>query len=224
MDLLLNKESVEFYLKELDLKDSSRKIFGSKLHDYKLQPPLNEKIISTFEVQNEITFPLDYKFFISEIGNGGAGPKYGLFPFQMHHSGHDLVVWKENYSIGDLTKPFLHKDSWNLPTEFWEKEPNPSPDTSPEDEDEMNEVWEKELIENYWRLDLINGTIPICDLGCASENLLVVNGQQKSFVWVDERADYKGLSPLKNKNGEPVTFSDWYLSWLRRSLKLVGII
>jgi hypothetical protein len=178
MELNFTKESIRFYLKELDLKDKSRSVFGAKLHDYKLQPPLDIKVISDFESEKNITFPLDYKYFITEIGNGGAGPKYGLFPFHMHHSGHNLVNWSENVDVGDLTKPFLFQEDWNLPESFWEQEPDPSPNISVEEEDEMNEIWEQKLIENYWTTDLTNGTIPICDLGCASQHLLVVTGAE----------------------------------------------
>ena len=224
LELNFTKESIHFYLKELELRDSSRSVFGSNSHDYQLLPPLDIQVISDFESKKNIVLPLDYKYFISEIGNGGAGPKYGLFPFHMHHSGHDLVDWKEDFDVGDLAKHFPHKDAWNLPALFWEQEPDPSPDISDEEEDEMNEIWQQKLIENYWRTDLINGSIPICDLGCASLHLLVITGERKGSVWADERADCKGIIPLKDKNDEPLTFSSWYLKWLRNSLKRFGII
>jgi len=36
----------------------------------------------------------------------------------------------------------------------------------------------------------------------------------KGMVWDDDRVDLKGIRPLVDEHGRPVTFAGWYLSWL----------
>ena len=78
----------------------------------------------------------------------------------------------------------------------------------------MMDAWDKELEEHYWNPAFMNGAIPICDRGCALRQWLVVSGPQRGYVWNDDRADYGGIYPLLNEEGRPMTFTDWYLSWL----------
>ena len=97
--------------------------------------------------------------------------------------------------------------------EFWDKEPNPPEETSQEEEDRLWQEWDKILEANYWNPSIMDGAIPICHLGCAQRQWLVINGEQRGFVWDDMRADNRGIAPTKAR-GKPMTFSDWYLAWL----------
>ncbi len=58
--------------------DTNFRIFGSKEHRYHLGPILSDAELSIFESSNRIQLPNDYRQFLSTIGNGGAGPFYGL--------------------------------------------------------------------------------------------------------------------------------------------------
>jgi predicted ATPase with chaperone activity len=52
-------------------------------------------------------------------------------------------------------------------------------------------------------------------LGCALRQWLVINGEQRGFVWDDYRADEAGIEPLRDSaTGNQMTFADWYMSWL----------
>ena len=181
-----------------------------------------KSVVEAFERQHGIALPDDYKLFITEIGDGGAGPYYGVFPFGLHDDCHDYCTWERGYLVGDFSKPFPHANAWNLPDSFWANQPDPPPGTSLEEEDRLMEAWDKELEEKYWNPSLVNGAIPICHLGCALRQWLVVNGEQKGHVWHDDRADYKGLYPAKDKAGSTMTFSEWYMSWLTGALREVG--
>jgi hypothetical protein len=75
---------------------------------------------------------------------------------------------------------------------------------------------------HYWNPAVMNGAIPICHLGCALRQWLVIHGEQPGFVWNDDRADDAGIAPLLDQAGNPVTFSDWYMGWLKDSLQRVG--
>ena len=218
----LEKQDVVDLLKELERRDTRRKLFGSNGHQYKLRPPLSESVIEAFERQHGVALPQDYKCFITEIGDGGAGPYYGVFPFGQHDDCHDYCAWEGGHLVGDFSKPFPHVTDWNLPDSFWDNQPDPSPDTPIEEEDRLMEAWDKELEEKYWTPSLVNGAIPICHLGCARRQWLIVNGEQKGYVWGDDRADNKGLYPIRDEAGSPTTFSGWYTSWLYDALRKAG--
>lgn len=66
----------------LKQKDQSFKIFGAKEHQYLLNPCLTETEIQNFEQQYHVTLPDDYRDFLCYVGNGGAGPMYGLFSLE----------------------------------------------------------------------------------------------------------------------------------------------
>jgi hypothetical protein len=219
MELKFSKESINFYLKKLDFKDVSRSVFYSEVHDYKLQPPIDKKLVFDFESATNIILPLDYRYFITEIGNGGAGPNYGLYPFQLDRFGNEPAEWTRNFEVEVLAKPFPHRDSWNLSSSFWEQQPDFESCKSWFEQEALTRKWEEQIHENYYKDDLTNGTIAISDLGCGMGQLLVVTGERKGTIWADERMDGEGIIALKDKNGEPLTFSNWYLEWLEDNLK-----
>lgn len=74
----------------------------------------------------------------------------------------------------------------------------------------------------YWNPAIMDGAIPICHLGCALRQWLVIHGERRGFVWNDFRADYRGLSPVLGGAGEAVSFTDWYMGWLDDSLTKAG--
>ena len=74
MSRIIDKSTVLQRLTELDRRDSRRKVFGANGHDYKLNPPLPVSVIEAFEQRHGVSLPEDYRRFITEIGNGGAGP------------------------------------------------------------------------------------------------------------------------------------------------------
>jgi SMI1 / KNR4 family (SUKH-1) len=199
-------------LKDLDVEF---KVFGSGVHQYKLMQPLSIRDFTIVEEKYSCQFPEDYRHFITTIGNGGAGPYYGLLPIEMDDAGDS---WDKGYLVGDLTKPFRHSETWNLPESFWKELPDPPAGTPPQEEDLMNEEWDKKLEKEYWNTDIVSGAIPICHEGCAIRNWLVIMGSEMGTIWRDLRVDYQGLIPLKNQDGSKVTFKQWYLNWLDESL------
>lgn len=200
-------------LQRLSRKDRKRRIFGSAAHNYTLNEPIAPAEIEAFETEHDVSFPDDYRTFITEIGNGGAGPVYGLFPFGQHDDG----PWDGGQLVGDLGQPFPHTESWNLEKSFWKNEPNIPEGISPEEEDRLWEEWDKLLFAQYWNPEIMNGAIPICHVGCALRQWLVVNGEQRGYVWDDLRADHGGLKPIVDESGQGITFSAWYMNWLEES-------
>lgn len=67
-------------LRRLQVADIGFRVFGSEQHRYRLGPTLSEAELAAFESGNGIRLPEDYRQFLSAVGNGGAGPFYGLEP------------------------------------------------------------------------------------------------------------------------------------------------
>lgn len=214
MQVQLDRKAIVNRLEHLRRKDTKRRVFGAAVHNYELQPPLSPSVIEEFEKEHGVTLPEDYRHFITQIGNGGAGPFYGLFPFGQLDDRRTLRSWDEGCLIGEVSQPFPHAAAWNLPDSFWEQQPDPPADIPIEEEHEMCEAWDKLLEEHYWKPTLMNGAIPICHKGCALWQWLVLHGELRGYVWDDMRADYGGIAPVRDAHGNQVTFTDWYLSWL----------
>jgi hypothetical protein len=193
-------------LKRIDggglFKSATYKTFGSDTHRYKFNPCLTKDTLLSFEKSFGLILPADYKSFLTQIGNGGSGPAYGLLP---------LLGWNIELKINDnnfLSKDFPHIDKWNVTKGF---------DTDNEDYTETEEFqnWEEE----YFSSKHITGSLRICHYGCAIYYLLVVTGNSTGQIWVDDRANDCGIYPAISKSaGKRLTFLEWYNEWLTESL------
>lgn len=206
-------------LKRLDLDASC---FAARSHWYDLNPPAPEDEVAQLEARHGCRLPDEYRRFITEIGNGGAGPAYGVFPLGMQDQNHGISRWEDGYSlVGDLSKPFPLHEAWNLPDDFWAQQPDPTEATPIEEEDRMNEEWDKKLETHYYAAHLTDGAIPICHEGCARRNWLVVTGPLAGTVWRDLRVDSAGIEPFLNEDGTRMGFNDWYLHWVEQNIRQV---
>lgn len=199
-------------LEKLRASKKALKVFGATSHCYRMNPTLSEEEVVAFEARHGVQLPDDYRQFLMRVGNGGAGPDYGVFPLGQMDNGFDFGPWDD--FVGDLSKPFPHTQAWNDLT----GEPE---DISEEDEEEYEEEYESQLEafdEIYWNANNMNGAIPICHLGCALRLWLVVNGPEKGHIWEDNRADQGGIEPLQTKTQNRVTFYEWYRAWLDEAL------
>lgn len=196
------------------LAKSKEQVFGSQIHKFKLNRVLGEDEVEWFERNYAIALPEDYRHFVTKIGNGGAGPTYGVFPLGfMDDTGAGLKRWKErNDLVGDLSEPFQFDATWNDLTGL------PSNNLADADEDEYDREM-KAFETRYWDGSLMNGAIPICHTGCALRVWLVVSGKQAGRLWHDGRADYSGIAPMFRADGSPHSFSSWYFDWLEESLR-----
>jgi len=213
-----SRASIIQKLAALRVKDQGLKVFGASSHEYKLNVPLTEMEVQSVEVKYRFSLPKDYRWFVTTIGNGGAGPFYGLFPLGMNDDGFDLASWETVGLVGALDQPFKHAKAWNLPTSFWEGEPDPGEDITEKEEAKLWEAWDEKLESEYWDLSVMQGAIPICHEGCALRDWLVVTGPLAGNIWREMRVDNGGIAPLTNPDGTPMTFSAWYVDWLDSNL------
>lgn len=196
-------------------------VFGSQSHRFVIQPPVPESVVRDFEILHGIILPEEYKGFLVCVGNGGAGPAYGLFPLGIEDSGtiKGPLPWRQGDGfVGCLTAPFPHTEPWN------DLEGMPEYEEGRENDQEWLAEHER-LLDDweriYWSTKNIEGAIPICHLGCAMRHWLVVTGPESGNVWQDDRVDHAGLKPLQRGGHQRTTFIQWYRDWLEEALRLL---
>ena len=69
-------------VKRLKAADRTYRVFGSTRHRYSFGPALPPAQMEAFESTHGVNLPLDYRCFLTTVGNGGAGPYYGLEPLE----------------------------------------------------------------------------------------------------------------------------------------------
>jgi hypothetical protein len=85
---------------------------GSNGHRFTLNAPLVEAEVAAFERQHAISRPVDYRRFLMELGNGGAGPYYGVHPIGAFDGATgEVEAWGD--FIGSLAEPFAFREPWN---------------------------------------------------------------------------------------------------------------
>jgi hypothetical protein len=92
-------------LQQLRAADTGFRVFGSKQHRYRLGPTLSESELAAFESANRIRLPDDYRRFLAMVGNGGAGPFYGVEPLSTF--GRDL---SQPFQITTATDALTRED------------------------------------------------------------------------------------------------------------------
>lgn len=201
-------DNIKAKLEKLQQLDTNLELFGSEKHRYILNPTVQIDAIKQFEAKHKITLPSDYVAFLTTLGNGGAGPFYGLEPLE--NAVLDDLDYKHKGSVLNPSKPFPHTDAWNM-----EFEPTVSEDENQEENDRQYE----EFTNLYFDREQINGVIAICNYGCGISLNLVVNGREYGNVWTDDRGNDGGIYPtiqLGEKN--KIKFLDWYELWLDKSI------
>lgn len=208
-------------LTQLAILDATFEVFGSESHQYQFKPCLSNKDIQVFEARYNITLPSEYRSFLLEVGNGGAGPGYGLSGLLgiEHENVIAEKLYQENYEI--LSKPFPLTKAWN----------------------------DLDLIVNnntsfvansdaYFDDKFIQGTLTITNYGCGIYGMLVITGEQSGKIWIDDRTNDNGIYPASlsfchafhdtepddfpnSDEEQPLGFYDWYEDWLNRSLNQI---
>lgn len=74
----LDPAQVLFRLAGLRRADPECRVFGAGEHRYALRPLLPEAEVRALEGRAGITLPADYRAFVTRVGDGGAGPFYGI--------------------------------------------------------------------------------------------------------------------------------------------------
>lgn len=147
--------------------DTQLQVFGASTHEYQLAPPLDEARVIEFERDHGIELPPDYRAFVTTLGNGGAGPFYGLAPLCADPPRFGAATKQQAPS---LARRFPLDHAWR------QGEQTPEPPIAPGS-------------------SVYDGTIELSSHGCGYFDLLVVGGPRRGEVWADFTQALAGLAP-----------------------------
>lgn len=206
-------------LEQLRILDKDLELFGADTHEYLLNPVLTSEQVAQFKVDYKIDLPKEYVSFLTTIGNGGAGPFYGVNTLQDGRINFFDNTEEGNHQYFDLSKAFPHIQSWNVETELQELYEKIEKANEAGDEE-----LEEELFEQKWEIiggeEHDFGRLNTADYGCGVTISLIVNGQEKGNMWTDDRTNDAGLYPTTELgNKTKITFLDWYELWLDNSIE-----
>ncbi|MFC0533750.1 SMI1/KNR4 family protein [Phytohabitans kaempferiae] len=180
---------------------------AQRAHGFRLRPPVDPATLKRAEQAIGAPLPEGYRHFLTAVGDGGAGPYWGVVPL-----GEALERWTG--ALGDLTA--LGRDCpLTSDVDFGELIGQPDDwdehlarlESDPEYEAEYDR-----LAVTYAEPPWIDGRVPLVDYGCGDWFFLVVRGPRRGTVWVDSVDGSTGLYCLE------VDFETFYARWLRRAL------
>ncbi|MER5638053.1 SMI1/KNR4 family protein [Kitasatospora sp. NPDC002227] len=197
----------------------SSRVFGSVGHGFVLDDPLGAAELADLEARLGVELPEEYRQFLLQVGAGGAGPGYGVFPvrrtdgrWQWEGDGADLA------DLHRLAEPFpVRHPAAEQVEQLLAERPEEEDFAETEAFDEAEETWDEHWGRTMFSPDRTAGAIVLAHLGCALREWLVVTGPERGRIWTDHRTDDMDLIPLLDDQEQPVTFARWYLTWLEQS-------
>lgn len=174
-------------LEQARTKDPDFARFGAYSHQYELAAPATEKAIRKFEEQQGVRLPEEYRNFLTFIGNGGAGPYYGLYGLKALEEDLSDSHGVRLYRV--MEKPVIYP---KMSEEDWDRV------ADPEGRKKGNEPHP------------YAGVLPIGTQGCTLMTGLMLAGPYRGqVVYYDE--DFCGPPFFVREKG----FLSWYERWLR---------
>lgn len=169
-------------------------VFGAEAHGFRLGPPLPEAEVAAFEARHGVRLPAEYRAFLTRLGDGGAGPAYGLLALARAAGGGNGPGPAEL-----LAEPF----PYTARIDPYEEDPACIAVLDAEERGELSGEEARRRLRRRFA-----GTVALCDEGCGYLHFLVVTGPEAGRVWLDAEAGDGGLVPLG------VGFLAWYERWL----------
>ncbi len=168
--------------------------------NYVMAETATEEELKKFEDEHKIKLPEDYREFLLKIGNGGAGPFYGLFSLQDGTERAD----EDSSQEGDQITNALEKD-FPISNKAVEKFVDSYNAYIAEGDDDKVQYFDVP--------EPMTGVISLCDYGCGWTYILVVKGEQVGKVWF--AGDYLSPCPIDKVQW---SFLDWYEDWVNASI------
>lgn len=188
----------------------AHRLFGASGHHFRLRAALSDLELAEAEAQFGVRLPKEYRDFLQQVGAGGAGPFYGIFPLaRIDGSWRWQGDGAELTDVARLSEPFpsTGADPRALAALLAECPTGGALNTD-DDYAARYQAWDERLEDLLWNPDRTVGAICLCHEGCAYRYWLAVSGPERGRIWSDQRAAERDLQPTGT------TFGDWYLDWL----------
>lgn len=195
-------------------QDPTYKIFGANHHNWKFGEPADMQKIHDFEKDMKITLPEALVRYLTELGDGGAGPDYGIYSLEemrkrnvFLHQTVNLPVMLDhsmtNEQWSDFAKKYETLDDIINSDKFYIQ-------TKEHQERLMQELRNMEL-------SLIAGGVLIGTPGCTMNSILMCRGAAAGEVFV---VDFDYIFSLRSEPYCCGKFEDWIIKKMKRSLGL----
>lgn len=186
-------------------------IFGAIHHKWQFGEPVNLQQIHSFESDMKITLPEPFVRYLTELGNGGAGPNYGIYSLEMMRKENPSIAKTINFLVmldhsmtaaqwTDFSQEYEALEDKILAGEF---------DTTEEKEHAVQKL-------GAMKLNLIAGGIFISTPGCTMHSLLMCRGAAMGEVFT---IDFDNIFQLQSEPYCDGKFEDWVIREMQRSLK-----
>ncbi len=201
---MLKREDIDRVLAQARRIDQKFDLFGASTHHYQLNPPLEASFVRGVEEKYGFRLPEEYFHFITQVGDGGAGPDYGIYPFMTKLAKSDspqAECYRQEYRRS-LAVPFTPRpmqpddlEAHAIATrEAYEKTP------------ERYFVYEKPETEYEWCE--LNGFFILGTHGCQWDFGIVTAGERRGQVFDYDNSDAYGFVAA--------SFDAFYQQWLDR--------
>lgn len=90
--------------------DKEMREFASGTHKYKFKPVTSIQKVRKFEKKYNITLPENYIRYLTEVGNGGAGPDYGLYSLEKVEEINEHLSQNDDFILFDLDDESRRKE------------------------------------------------------------------------------------------------------------------
>jgi hypothetical protein len=197
-------ERIADKLRRLREADTGFGVHGASRHQYRLEPVWTEAAVKAWEEEYGVELPADYRLFLQRVGDGPAGPGYGLCSLARFTDG------------GGIRRPFPF--------------PKPFHGMRAEGDDTLDNRAKNEALTAacaVWRqIPVGQGALSLVDYGCGITGKLVLNGPFRGHIWIVDPNE-PGCFPFLHAEGlhmpdgdcdwestRALTFAEWYEHWL----------
>lgn len=170
-------------------KDAALLVFGASSHKYKVNQKLTAKELADWQEKHNVTLPEPYAQFLTKVGNGGAGPYYGMYSIEQATSYTDTNA----LTTKCVLHPRMRKEEWNHLTESL---------ISDEDISDLEYDAARDIV--------MGGMLCIGTQGCEYDMYLVLDGKHRGKIVYtsDFYPDHPFFFVYEDN------FLDWYERWL----------
>lgn len=200
---MFQREEVLAILNEAHRMDENCEMFGASKHQYLLNPPIRKSFVRGVEERYGFRLPEDYFYFITEVGDGGAGPDYGIISFA------ELVEQKTDPRAEAYAADYRR----SLAKEFT---PRPMRADEVDEYAIVAKKYYEENPEQYFVYDefddddlcITNGFFLLGTHGCQWDFGMVISGERRGQIFdMDNEGAYGFVA---------CSFAEFYQNWLDR--------
>ena len=178
-------------------KDRKLSVFGARSHKYQMNERLTAEELAKWELKTGVRLPEHFALFLTELGNGGAGPYYGVYDIDKAFLN---TIDNQGETEGNhlLEKCSLHP---KMTDDEWKS--LAAPLIEDEDQDIANDEYDEALRKVF------GGMLKFGTQGCTYDMYIVIEGEHRGrIVYTHDHYEHQFFFVRENN------FLDWYERWL----------